>query len=155
MRSRLTLAGRTAETQVAVIKDWTEPGTTVISDCWAGYKSLDDEGFTHVTVNHSITFVDETTGAHTNTTESTWRQVKATLHPLNRRTDLVLIFILLVTVLPPVVFTMSLMLSTTLLLFSFCILPCKVYHLIPLMNCYFFSIHGSPPQSMISTAVTL
>ena len=56
-----------------------------MSDCWAGYKSLEDEGFTHETVNHSTRFMDEETGAHT--IESTWRQMKAALHLYNRKTD--------------------------------------------------------------------
>jgi transposase-like protein len=76
---------RTAATLVAVIKEWIEPGTTVISDCWAAYRSLRNEGYEHRTVNHSITFVDEATGAHTNTIESTWRHMKAVMNPYNRK----------------------------------------------------------------------
>jgi hypothetical protein len=41
-------------------------------------------GYTHQTVNYTIGFVDERTGAHTNTIESTWRHVKAFLNPYNR-----------------------------------------------------------------------
>ena len=67
---------RSAETLIGLIKQWSLPGTTIISDCWAAYNSLCEEGYTHFTVNHSITFVDQTTGAHTNTIESTWKHVK-------------------------------------------------------------------------------
>ena len=60
---------RSAETLIGLIKQWILPGTTIISDCWAAYTSLREEGYTHFTVNHSITFVDQTAGAHTNTIE--------------------------------------------------------------------------------------
>ena len=68
---------KTADTLMAVIDTWIEPDTTVISDCWGAYRHLDTRNYTHHTVNHSIEFVDQRTGAHTNTIESTWRHVKA------------------------------------------------------------------------------
>ena len=60
---------RSAETLIGIIKRWILPGTTIISDCWAAYSSLREEGYTHFTVNQSIGFVDDMTGAHTNTIE--------------------------------------------------------------------------------------
>ena len=57
---------RTADTLVAIIRDWIEPGTTVITDSWAAYRNLESLGFTHRTVKHPIHFVDPDTGAHTN-----------------------------------------------------------------------------------------
>jgi transposase-like protein len=76
---------RSAETLIGLIKQWILPGTTIITDCWKAYSSLSDEGYKHLTVNHSVTFVDKTTGAHTNTIESTWKHVKASLSPYNRK----------------------------------------------------------------------
>jgi hypothetical protein len=70
-----------------VIDAWIEPGTTIISDCWAAYRDLDAHGYTHHTVNHSIQFVNKHSGAHTNTIEGTWRHVKALLSPYNRKGD--------------------------------------------------------------------
>jgi transposase-like protein len=78
---------RTADTLEAIIRDRIEPGTTVISDCWGAYRNLDQQDYTHRTVNHSIGFVDQRTGTHTNTIESTWRHVKAFLSTYNRKGD--------------------------------------------------------------------
>jgi transposase-like protein len=75
---------RTSDTLMGIINDWIEPGTTVISDCWAAYRNLESEGYTHRTVNHSIHFVDPDTGAYTNTIESTFRSVKVFLGQYNR-----------------------------------------------------------------------
>jgi hypothetical protein len=72
---------RSAETLIGLIKQWILPGTTIISDCWAAYISPREEGYTHFTVNHSITFVEEKTGAHSNTIESTLKYVKVSLNP--------------------------------------------------------------------------
>jgi hypothetical protein len=44
---------RTANTLMAVIDAWIEPGTTVISNCWGAYRDLDAQGYTHRTVNNS------------------------------------------------------------------------------------------------------
>jgi len=78
---------RTSDTLMSIIRDWIEPGTTVISDSWAAYRNLDQQGYTHRTVNHSIHFVDPNTGTHTNTIESTWRSVKVFLGQYNRGED--------------------------------------------------------------------
>jgi hypothetical protein len=53
---------RTADTLTTIIRDWIEPGTTVVSDCWGAYENLDSLGYTHRTVNHSIHFVDPDKG---------------------------------------------------------------------------------------------
>jgi len=76
---------RSSETLSEIIKQWILPGTTVITDCWKAYDRLKYERYDHLRVNHSISFVDEDTGAHTNTIESTWRHVKASLNPYNRK----------------------------------------------------------------------
>jgi hypothetical protein len=72
---------------MAIIRDWIEPDTTVISDCWGAYRDLGTQGYTHQTVNHSTHFVDSHTGTHTNTIESTWNQVKVFLGQYNRGDD--------------------------------------------------------------------
>ena len=45
------------------------------------------QGYTHRTVNHSISFVHPETGDHTNTIECTCRHVKAFLEPYRRQDD--------------------------------------------------------------------
>ena len=57
---------RDKKTLLRIIKRYILPGTTIISDCWKAYDCLNDEGFIHLKVNHSITFKDSETGAHTN-----------------------------------------------------------------------------------------
>ena len=61
----------TANTLMAVLRDWIEPGITVVSDCWLAYRDIETHCYTHKTVNHTISFVDSRTAAHTNTIEST------------------------------------------------------------------------------------
>ena len=53
---------REKTTLLDIIKERILPGTTVMSDCWKSYDCLTDEGFHHLRVNHSIHFVDPTTG---------------------------------------------------------------------------------------------
>ena len=50
--------GRTVDTQTIVICAWIEPGTTIISDCWAAYRDIESLGYE----NHSISFVNPVTG---------------------------------------------------------------------------------------------
>ena len=57
---------RTADTLTPIIREWIEPDTTVISDCWGAYRDLHSQGYTHRAVNYSIHFVDPDTGDHTN-----------------------------------------------------------------------------------------
>ena len=50
-------------------------GTVIKSDQWRAYNSLNEEGYKHLTVNHSIEFVSSE-GVHTQLIESLWSQVK-------------------------------------------------------------------------------
>jgi len=70
---------RSAQTLIPLIKKYIKPGTQIISDCWKAYSSLEKEGYTHLTVNHSKEFKNPETGACTNLVESTWHAVKKSL----------------------------------------------------------------------------
>lgn len=76
---------RDRETLIPIIKKHILPGTTIMSDCWRPYDVLGQEGYNHLKVNHSIEYVDSTTGACTNRIESTWRAAKHSYEVAGRR----------------------------------------------------------------------
>jgi len=69
---------RNAATLLPIIQQHVRPGTIVHSDQWAAYNNVQHlpSVAQHSTVNHSITFVDPTTGTHTQNVESYWNRVK-------------------------------------------------------------------------------
>lgn len=48
---------RDKATLLPIIIDKVHPGTTIITDCWRAYTDLANNGFSHLTVNHSLNFV--------------------------------------------------------------------------------------------------
>eukprot|EP01035_Chromulina_nebulosa_P026941 gene26941-35343_t len=74
---------RSEQTLLDTIYKYVKPGSTVYTDCWKGYTSngLLDMGMTHGTVNHSLNFVDPSSGVHTNTIEGSWAGVKRKIAP--------------------------------------------------------------------------
>jgi transposase-like protein len=67
---------RNALTLLPIIQQYILPGTTVVSDMWAAYNTIGNIGYNHLTVNHSLNFVDPVTGAHTNSVENMWMRAK-------------------------------------------------------------------------------
>ena len=66
----LAVACRSEAVLLPLIKQWIEPGTLIISDCWKSYYvNLENHGYKHCTVNHSVEFVN---GQHTNKVEELW-----------------------------------------------------------------------------------
>ena len=66
------LKRRDKDTLLPIIRAHILPGTRVMSDKWKAYDCLQDKGYQHLTVNHSLNFVDPDTGAHTQGIENTW-----------------------------------------------------------------------------------
>lgn len=68
---------RDSDTLMRVISENVLPGTTIITDMWRGYNSIDQNGFFHETVNHSLNFVNpNNSNIHTQTIESHWAKIK-------------------------------------------------------------------------------
>lgn len=67
---------RTRPTLTSIIKEHVCIGATIKSDEWASYKALNEEGYIHLTVNHSVNFVSPS-GVHTQAIESLWSHVKS------------------------------------------------------------------------------
>lgn len=60
----------------------------MISDLWKSYDCLQNEGYQHLIVNHSLNFVDPNTGAHTPGIENTWWGVKRSMPRTGTSNDL-------------------------------------------------------------------
>ncbi|CAF1629088.1 unnamed protein product [Didymodactylos carnosus] len=69
---------RDAATLLPIIQQHVRPGTTILSDEWRAYHSLQNGpgGYIHQTVNHSLHFVDPVTGVHTQNIENMWMCAK-------------------------------------------------------------------------------
>ena len=69
---------RDAATLLPIIQAHTRPGTVIHSDEWAAYNNVQTlpTVAVHQTVNHSLEFVNSTTGAHTQNVESYWNRSK-------------------------------------------------------------------------------
>lgn len=78
----LYVARRDKHTLLREIKKHVKPLTTIWTDCWKGYNGLDDIGYIHETVNHSINF-KSVTGVCTNSIEGHWRTLKMFIRSLN------------------------------------------------------------------------
>ena len=61
---------RNAHTLLPIIRKVVYPQTVVHSDQWKAYNIEKELGLSYYTVNHSINFVDKTTGVHTQAIES-------------------------------------------------------------------------------------
>ena len=72
---------RRAATLLPLIQAHVAPGTIIHSDEWSAYRRVGrlSNVSAHETVNHSIEFVDFTTGAHTQNIESYWNRSKIKL----------------------------------------------------------------------------
>lgn len=84
----IAVPDRKAKTLLKLIKAKIAPKTSIYSDCWKSYKGiekLEKMGYIHNTVNHSENFVDPTTGAHTQTIERSWREVRCAVPKYGKR----------------------------------------------------------------------
>ena len=59
-----------------------------MSDMWKAYDCLRDEGYNHLTVKHSLNFVDPDTGSHTQCIENTWWEIKRSIPRTGTSIDL-------------------------------------------------------------------
>ncbi|KAF8763332.1 hypothetical protein HNY73_021527 [Argiope bruennichi] len=78
---------RTSGNFASVLKEWVIPGSTVMLTAGSRTIVSQKRGFVHLTVNHSLTFKDPDTGAHTNSIEGTWAACKRSLKGTRRVKD--------------------------------------------------------------------
>ncbi|XP_033971273.1 uncharacterized protein LOC117470561 [Trematomus bernacchii] len=63
---------------IPLVTKYVRQGTTVITDMWRAYiTAITESGFVHFSVNHSRSFVNPVTGAHTQNIERAWSTYKS------------------------------------------------------------------------------
>ena len=72
----IPMHNRKQKTLLPLIQKWIKPGSIIHSDCWKAYCNLNKMGYTHVTVNHSKEFKNQSNAACTNCIESEWWHTK-------------------------------------------------------------------------------
>lgn len=75
---------RTAPVLHGIISRHVAPGSELHTDGWRAYQGLENLGYTHRAVNHSVEFVAED-GTHTQRIESQWRALSRRFTPGGRR----------------------------------------------------------------------
>ena len=65
---------RDTDTVIPIIMAVVEPGSVVRSDDRRACNSMSQAGLSHRTVNHTVNFVEPSTGVHTHHAESLWNQ---------------------------------------------------------------------------------
>ena len=83
----IVVPDRKSTTLLPIISKYVEKGSVVVTDEWAPYNQLNEEGYHHETVNHSENYVNPVTGFNTQGVERSWVDAKAMLkksrHPSN------------------------------------------------------------------------
>lgn len=67
---------RDRHTFTRLIKEHVLPSVIILTDKWKEYNSLNNHGYTHLTVKHRRGFVDPLIGVHTNICKGMWFHVK-------------------------------------------------------------------------------
>lgn len=73
----------------SILIKYVDPCSTIYSDCFKSYNNLKNLFNNHMTVNHTLFYVDPDTGAHTNTIEGNWNGVKQITKNRNRTVKLI------------------------------------------------------------------
>ena len=75
-RDTKEMQDRSVATLIPIIEEYILPGKTIYYNEWASYNAIPPATFQHITVNHSLNFVNPAKEVHTQTAESTWGQAK-------------------------------------------------------------------------------
>jgi hypothetical protein len=67
---------RTANVLLPLILQVCREGSIIYSDQWAAYRNISSLNFEHLSVNHSLFFVEPNTLVNTQTIESYWSKAK-------------------------------------------------------------------------------
>lgn len=73
------LKDRTSKSLLEAVTKTVKKGSTIVSDGWKSYGCLSSNGYKHLSVNHRFNYVDPDTGAHTQSVERLWREIRANI----------------------------------------------------------------------------